>query len=432
MTTSPSQPAVAGTRSGGRPRVVIVGSGFGGLFAAQSLAKAPVDVTLIGKTSHHLFQPLLYQVATGILSEGEIAPPTREVLRRQANARVVLGEVIDIDLAARTVTSTVLGRTTIHPYDELIVAAGAGQSYFGNDQFAEFAPGMKSIDDALELRGRIFGAFELAELAETEDEVQRLLTFVVVGAGPTGVEMAGQIAELARDVLPREFRGVDTRQARVLLVEAGDRVLATYSQRLSESAERQLRSLGVEPLLRTTVVGIDADGVEVESAGGRRRIQAHTKIWAAGVAASPLAQALADASGGETDRAGRLVVQRDLTIPGHREVFALGDMAAVADLRLPGIAPVAMQQGRHVARSIRDGTRTPFVYRDKGELATIGRSRAVGVVKGLPVTGFVAWALWLAVHIAYLAGFQNRVLVLTRWTFSYLTRGRNARVIHRR
>jgi NADH dehydrogenase len=416
------------------PRVVVVGGGFGGLLAARGLDRADLQVTLVDRQNYFLFQPLAYQVATGSLASAEIALPLRQALRRRKNVHVLLGEVTGFDLDARTVSVRHLpnGGAEAIPYDVLVVSAGAQYSYFGHDEWAAHAQALKTLEGALDLRDEILLAFEAADVEPDAAARTAWLTFVVVGAGPTGVEMAGQIAELARDVLPREFRGVDTRQARVLLVEAGDRVLATYSQRLSESAERQLRSLGVEPLLRTTVVGIDADGVEVESAGGRRRIQAHTKIWAAGVAASPLAQALADASGGETDRAGRLVVQRDLTIPGHPEVFALGDMAAVADLRLPGIAPVAMQQGRHVARSIRDGTRTPFVYRDKGELATIGRSRAVGVVKGLPVTGFVAWALWLAVHIAYLAGFQNRVLVLTRWTFSYLTRGRNARVIHRR
>jgi NADH dehydrogenase len=416
------------------PRVVVVGGGFGGLLAARGLDRADLQVTLVDRQNYFLFQPLAYQVATGSLASAEIALPLRQALRRRKNVHVLLGEVTGFDLDARTVSVRHLpnGGAEAIPYDVLVVSAGAQYSYFGHDEWAAHAQALKTLEGALDLRDEILLAFEAADVEPDAAARTAWLTFVVVGAGPTGVEMAGQIAELARDVLPREFRGVDTRQARVLLVEAGDRVLATYSQRLSESAERQLRSLGVEPLLRTTVVGIDADGVEFESAGGRRRIQAHTKIWAAGVAASPLAQALADASGGETDRAGRLVVQRDLTIPGHPEVFALGDMAAVADLRLPGIAPVAMQQGRHVARSIRDGTRTPFVYRDKGELATIGRSRAVGVVKGLPVTGFVAWALWLAVHIAYLAGFQNRVLVLTRWTFSYLTRGRNARVIHRR
>jgi NADH dehydrogenase len=288
MTTSPVA-APAGPSSGGRLRVVIVGSGFGGLFAAQALRSAPVDVTVVAKTGHHLFQPLLYQVATGILSEGEIAPATREILRRQENARVVLGEVVDIDVEARTVTSTVLGRTTVHPYDELIVAAGAGQSYFGNDQFAEFAPGMKSIDDALELRGRIFGAFELAELATDPAEIDRLLTFVVVGAGPTGVEMAGQIAELARRTLRRDFRNIDPTSARVILLDAAPKVLPPFVDKLGQAAAERLKSIGVEIQLGAMVTDVDADGLVLKDKDGHeRRIHAATKIWAAGVQASGL------------------------------------------------------------------------------------------------------------------------------------------------
>lgn len=312
MTTSPARDTAAAATGSGRPRVVIIGSGFGGLFAAQRLRKADVDITLIGKTSHHLFQPLLYQVATGILSEGEIAPATREVLRRQENARVVLGEVIDIDLAARTVTSTILGRTTVHPYDELIVAAGAGQSYFGNDRFAEFAPGMKSIDDALELRGRIFGAFELAELAETQEEIDRLLTFVVVGAGPTGVEMAGQIAELAHRTLRRDFRRIDPTTARVVLLDAAPAVLPSFGEKLGGRARRQLNQTGVEVQLGAMVTDVDADGIEIKDGDGQvRRINAATKIWAAGVQASPLGRMLGEQSGAEVDRAGRVSVQSD-------------------------------------------------------------------------------------------------------------------------
>src|SRR3712207_5732512 len=303
MTTSPVADAVGASPSG-RPRVVIVGSGFGGLFAAKALKRAPVDVTVIGKTSHHLFQPLLYQVATGILSEGEVAPPTREILRHQENARVVLGEVTDIDLAARTVTSTILGRTTVHPYDELIVAAGAGQSYFGNDQFAEFAPGMKSIDDALELRGRIFGAFELAELAETQEEVDRLMTFVVVGAGPTGVEMAGQIAELAHRTLKKDFRNIDPRTARIVLLDAAPYVLPSFGEKLGGRARRQLNEIGVEVQLGAMVTDVDADGLDIKEADGQvRRLNAATKIWAAGVQASPLGRMLGEQSGAEVDRA---------------------------------------------------------------------------------------------------------------------------------
>src|ERR671932_1655928 len=280
MTTS-ADTVSAGQTTPQRPRVVIVGSGFGGLFAAQRLRKAPVDVTLVAKTTHHLFQPLLYQVATGILSEGEIAPATREILRAQHNARVILGEVTDIDLAARTVTSTILGRTTVHPYDELIVAAGAGQSYFGNDQFAEFAPGMKSIDDALELRGRIFGAFELAELADDPEEDGRLLTFVVVGAGPTGVEMAGQIAELAHRTLRRDFRHIDPTTARIILLDAAPMVLPSFGERLGGRARRQLNDMGVEVQLGAMVTNVDENGLEIKDADGEvRRINAATKISA--------------------------------------------------------------------------------------------------------------------------------------------------------
>src|SRR3712207_3962203 len=277
MTTSPVHTSDAREPSTGRPRVVIVGSGFGGLFAAQRLRKADVDITLIGKTGHHLFQPLLYQVATGILSEGEIAPATREVLRHQKNVTTVLGEVVDIDVTARTVTSTVLGRTTVHPYDELVVAAGAGQSYFGNDHFAEFAPGMKSIDDALELRGRIFGAFELAELATDQAEIDRLLTFVVVGAGPTGVEMAGQIAELARRTLRRDFRSINPGSARVILLDAAPAVLPSFGEKLGGAARRKLNEIGVEVQLGAMVTDVDADGLEVKDTDGQvRRIQAAT------------------------------------------------------------------------------------------------------------------------------------------------------------
>src|SRR3954462_6480724 len=379
MTTSPVQ---AGSPSStGRPRVVIVGTGFGGLFAAQALRKGPGDVTLIGKTSHHLFQPLLYQVATGILSEGEIAPATREILRRHENTSVVLGEVTDIDLAARTVTSTVLGRTTLHPYDELVVAAGAGQSYFGNDRFAEFAPGMKSIDDALELRGRIFGALELAELSETQEEVDRLMTFVVVGAGPTGVEIAGQIAELAHRTLRRDFRRIDPTTARVVLLDAAPYVLPSFGQRLGGRARRQLNDIGVEVQLGAMVTDVDADGIEIKDADGQvRRINAATKIWAAGVQASPLGRILGEQSGAEVDRAGRISVLPDLTLPGHPEVHVVGDMMSLD--KLPGVAQVAIQGGRYAADAIKrrlagKAPADPFHYHDKGAMATISRFSAV-------------------------------------------------------
>src|SRR3954463_14749007 len=431
MTTSPV-PAPAADHRGGRPRVVIIGSGFGGLFAAKRLRKADVDITLIGKTSHHLFQPLLYQVATGILSEGEIAPATREVLRHQKNARVVLGEVTDIDLTARTVTSTVLGRVTVHPYDELIVAAGAGQSYFGNDRFAEFAPGMKSIDDALELRGRIFGAFELAELAETQEEVDRLMTFVVVGAGPTGVEMAGQIAELAHRTLRRDFRRIDPTTSRVVLLDAAPKILPSFGEKLGGRARRQLNEIGVEVQLGAMVTDVDADGIEIKDADGQvRRINAATKIWAAGVQASSLGRILGEQSGTEVDRAGRISVQPDLTLPGHPEVHVVGDMMALD--RLPGVAQVAIQGGRYAAESIKrrfagKAPQGPFKYSDKGSMATISRFHAVVDLGKLKFEGFVAWLMWLALHLFYIVGFKSRVTTVLHWLVSFMGRGRSQRV----
>ncbi|MCW2677950.1 MAG: dehydrogenase, FAD-containing subunit [Modestobacter sp.] len=420
-----------GQTTGGRPRVVIVGSGFGGLFAAQRLRKAPVDVTLVAKTTHHLFQPLLYQVATGILSQGEIAPATREILRDQENTRVVLGEVSDIDLAARTVTSTVLGRTTVHPYDELIVAAGAGQSYFGNDRFAEFAPGMKSIDDALELRGRIFGAFELAELATDPAEIDRLLTFVVVGAGPTGVEMAGQIAELARRTLHRDFTTIDPSSARVILLDAAPQVLPPFGP-LGQKAHKRLNEIGIEVQLGAMVTDVDADGIVVKDGDGhQRRIPAATKIWAAGVQASPLGKQLGDQSGAAVDRAGRISVQSDLTLPGHPEVHVVGDMISLN--RLPGVAQVAIQGGRFAADAIMArlagrSTAPEFHYRDKGSMATISRFSAVAQIGKLRLSGFIAWMMWLVVHLAYIVGFRSRVTTVLHWMVSFLGRGRSERV----
>jgi NADH:ubiquinone reductase (H+-translocating) len=431
MTTSPATGS-ADTSSSGRPRVVVIGSGFGGLFAAQALKKAPVDVTLVAKTGHHLFQPLLYQVATGILSEGEIAPPTREILRHNKNTRVTLGEVTDIDLANRTVTSTILGRTTVHPYDELIVAAGAGQSYFGNDRFAEFAPGMKSVDDALELRGRIFGAFELAELATDQAEIDRLLTFVVVGAGPTGVEMAGQIAELAHRTLRRDFRTIDPTQARVILLDAAPAVLPSFGEKLGDSARRQLNRIGVEVQLGAMVTDVDADGLEVKDGDGQvRRINAATKIWAAGVQASPLGRMLSEQSGAELDRAGRVSVQSDLTLPGHPEVHVVGDMMSLD--RLPGVAQVAIQGGRYAADAIKrriagKAPAKPFHYFDKGSMATISRFSAVADIGKLKFEGFIAWVIWLVVHLMYIVGFKSRITTVLHWTVSFLGRGRSQRV----
>jgi NADH:ubiquinone reductase (H+-translocating) len=416
-------------------RVVVVGGGFGGLLAVRGLRGADVDVTLVDRQNFHLFQPLVYQVATGSLSSAEISAPLRQVLRRQRNARVLLGEVDRFDLERRIVSVRNLpndGERTELPYDVLIVAGGSRYSYFGHDEWAQHAPELKSLAGALDLRDQILLAYEAAEAETDASERRAWLTFVIVGAGPTGVEMAGQIAELGQTLRP-EYRTVDTRSERVLLIEATDRVLGAFPDPLPSKAERQLRTLGVTPMLRTTVVGVDAHDVEVEdAAGGRTRIPARTVIWAAGVTASPLAAALAEAAGVETDRAGRIVVEPDLTIGGRPEVFAIGDMVVVRGQTLHGVAPVAMQQGRHAAESIREGTRTPFRYRDKGELATIGRARAVGTIGGVKVSGFVAWVIWLGIHIVYLIGFQNRLVVFTRWTFSYLTHGRGARVIHRR
>jgi NADH dehydrogenase len=416
-------------------RVVVVGGGFGGMLAVRGLRRADVDVTLVDRQNFYLFQPLVYQVATGSLSSVEISVPLRQIVRRQRNARVLLGEVDGFDLERRLVSVRGLpndGDDIELPYDVLVVAGGSRYSYFGHDEWAPYAPELKSLAGALDLRDRILLAFEAAETETDADARQAWLTFVVVGAGPTGVEMAGQIAELGQ-TLRSEYRAADTRSVRVLLVEATDRVLGAFPDPLPRKAERQLRTLGVTPMLKTTVVGVDAHGVDVEGAADRAtRIPARTAVWAAGVTASPVAAALAAAAGAETDRAGRIVVEPDLTLTGHREVFAVGDMVVVRGRTLHGVAPVAMQQGRHAAESIRTGARSPFHYRDKGELATIGRARAVGTIRGIKVSGFVAWATWLGVHIVYLIGVQNRLVVLTRWTFSYLTRGRGARVIHRR
>jgi NADH dehydrogenase len=416
-----------------RHRVVVIGSGFGGLFGTQALRRADVDITLVAKTTHHLFQPLLYQVATGILSEGEIAPATREVLRRQDNARVLLGTVTSIDLEARTVTSKVLNRETVTPYDSLIVAAGAGQSYFGNDQFARFAPGMKSIDDALELRGRIFGAFEWAELASTPKEVERLMTFVVVGAGPTGVEMAGQIAELSRRTLRQDFRKIDTSRARIILLDAATQVLPAFGDRLGAKAADKLRELGVEVQLGSMVTDVDATGIEVKDKDGTtRRIEAVCKVWAAGVQASELGAQLAEQSGAQVDRSGRVEVNDDLTLPGHPEVFVVGDMASLKGY--PGVAQVAIQGARYAADAIKrrlDGKppKGPFEYHDKGSMATISRFSAVASIGRMRLSGFVAWLLWLAVHLVYIIGFKHRLTTLLHWAVSFVGRGRSERTV---
>jgi NADH:ubiquinone reductase (H+-translocating) len=418
---------VAGTTPH-RHQVVIIGSGFGGLFGTKALRRADVDVTVVAKTTHHLFQPLLYQVATGILSQGEIAPPTREVLSGQQNATVLLGEVTDIDLAARTVTSQVLGRPTVTPYDSLIVAAGAGQSYFGNDQFAEYAPGMKSIDDALELRGRIFGAFEMAELgAARGDDIDHLLTFVVVGAGPTGVEMAGQIAELAHRTLRKDFHYINTRTARVILVDAAPQVLPPFGAKLGAKAKAELEKLGVEVVLGAMVTDVDERGIEMKFKDGRvERIDTVTKIWAAGVQANPLGRTLSEQTGAPLDRSGRISVNPDLTLPGHPEVFVVGDMIALDNL--PGVAQVAIQGAKYAAKEIERRLRSkpsqrPFKYFDKGSMAIISRFRAVALIGRVRVTGLLAWLMWLGLHLIYITGFKNRVTALLHWAVSFVGRG---------
>lgn len=413
--------------------MVVVGTGFGGLFGTKALRRSDVEVTLIGKTAHHLFQPLLYQVATGILSEGEIAPPTREVLASQKNAKVLMGEVTGIDLQRRTVTHHMLGRESVTPYDSLIVAAGASQSYFGNDHFAQYAPGMKSIDDALELRGRIFGAFELAEvMAGRGDDVDHLLTFVVVGAGPTGVEMAGQIAELAHRTLHRDFRYIDTRQARVILLDAAAHVLPPFGVELGDKTRKELEKLGVEVQLGAMVTDLDERGIVVQDKSGEsRRIEAVTKIWAAGVAASELGRTLSEQTGAPLDRAGRIAVNPDLTLPGYPEVFVVGDMIALDNL--PGVAQVAIQGAKYAAKTI-DGRlkskapQPPFKYFDKGSMATISKYNAVALVGKVKLTGVIAWLMWLAVHLFYITGFKNQVTALLHWLVTFVSNERSERV----
>ncbi len=433
---------VLSVMSAERQRVVVVGGGFGGLQAVRKLRHAPVDITLIDRRNFHLFQPLLYQVATGALSPGEIASPLRSVFKRNDNVRVLLGEVTGFDLAARRVLLDRLpneGEERAVPYDSLIVAGGSSYSYFGHEDWRPFAPDVKSLESALEVRRRILTAFEAAEVEQDPERRSAWLTFVVVGAGPTGVELAGQIAEIARDTLRRDYRTIDTRAARIVLVEMADRVLPLFPPGLSARATRALEKLGVTPLVERTVVGIDQQAVTVAAGDGKsERLPARTVVWAAGVVASELATALAAETGAELDRAGRVAVGPDLTLPGHPEVIVLGDMVQVHDAEgspvlLPGLAPVAMQQGRYAARAIRERLRgkqpAPFRYRDKGNLATIGRAEAVADIKGLQLSGLLAWLTWLFVHLFYLIGLQNRLLVFIRWTFSFITRGRGTRLI---
>ncbi|MFD0363225.1 NAD(P)/FAD-dependent oxidoreductase [Nocardia sp. GCM10030253] len=414
-----------------RHRVVVIGSGFGGLFGTKHLKHADVDVTLISKTSTHLFQPLLYQVATGILSVGEIAPATRLVLRKQKNAQVLLGDVIDIDLQAKTVTSQLLNQNTVTAFDSLIVATGAQQSYFGNNKFATYAPGMKTIDDALELRARILGAFEGAELATTQEMRDRLLTFVVVGAGPTGVELAGQIAELSDRTLEGTFHNIDPRDARVVLLEGAGAVLGPMGPKLGGKAQRRLEKMGVEIQLNAMVTDIDAHGVTVkDSDGTTRRIESSCKVWSAGVQGSPLGKMLAEQSEGtQIDRAGRVIVEPDLTIKGHPNVFVVGDLMSVPNV--PGMAQGAIQGSTYAAKQIKAGlkgqapqARKPFKYFNKGSMATVSRFSAVCQIGKLEFGGFIAWLAWLALHLYYLVGYRSRIITVIQWFVTFLGRSR--------
>ena len=422
-----------------RHRVVIIGSGFGGLFAAKHLKRADVDVTLIAKTTHHLFQPLLYQVATGILSVGEIAPATRIILRKQKNAQVLLGEVVGIDLTNKTVTSKLLDWERVTPFDSLIVAAGAQQSYFGNDHFEAFAPGMKTVDDALELRGRILGAFEAAEVTTSEAERKRRLTFVVVGAGPTGVEVVGQIAELADHTLAGTFRTIDPAEARVILVEAAPAVLPPMGPKLGLKAQRRLEKMGVEVKLNTMVTDVDYMGLTVkEKDGEEHRIECAVKVWSAGVQASPLGKQIAEQSDGtEVDRAGRVVVEPDLTVKGHPNVFVVGDLMSVPGV--PGQAQGAIQGAVYATKQIKGelkgddpAARKPFKYFDKGSMATVSRFSAVCQIGKLEFGGFLAWLAWLGLHLYYLVGGRNRLMAVISWFVTFLGRHRGQMAITER
>jgi len=416
-----------------RHRVVVVGGGFGGLFAARALGRAPVDVMLIDRTNHHLFQPLLYQVSTGVLSAGSIAPPLRHLLRKHKGTQVELAEVTGFDLEERTVQARRLDTTPLtFPYDTIIVSGGAGTSYFGHDEFAEHAPGMKTIDDALNLRRRIFSAFELAESESDPELKQAWMTFVVVGGGPTGVEIAGQIAELARRTLAGEFRTIDPAAATVLLFEGDDEILAKFGDRLSGRATTALEEKGVRVHPGTHVGGVDAHGVDVKTPDGEKRIPARTVVWGAGVQASPLARMLGEATGAEVDRAGRVAVAPDCTLPGHPEVFAIGDMMTLD--RLPGVAEVAMQQGVYAARTIKrrvegKGQLGPFRYRDLGSMAMIGKGHAVVSFKGIRLSGRLRFLTWMMVHLLFLTGFRNRVRAFFSWTNSFIRKGRAERTI---
>jgi NADH dehydrogenase, FAD-containing subunit len=413
-------------------RIVIIGGGFGGLYAAKSLAHAPAEVTLVDRRNYHLFQPLLYQVATGALSPGEIASPLRNILSGNRNTRVWLAEVIDLDASAREL---ILEGHRL-PYDTLVAAAGAGNHYFGHDDWKTAAPGLKSIEDATEIRRRILSAFEAAEMEPDPETRRAWLTFVLIGGGPTGVELAGALGEIARDTLRHDFRSINPAESQILLLEGGDRILSAFPPELSEAAERSLIRLGVRTRTKALVTGIDSAGVTIEVNGAPQRIASRTVLWAAGVAPSRLGAILRERAGAKLDRAGRVIVEPDLTIAGHPEIFVIGDMANLTppgDKPLPGVAPVAMQQGKYVARLIQKRLRgepgEPFHYWNKGNLATIGRRSAVADFGALHFSGPIAWLAWLFIHLMYLVGFENRVLVLIKWMYNYFTHNRGARLI---
>ncbi len=413
--------------------VVIVGGGFAGLYAAKSLSKAPVRVTLIDKRNFHLFQPLLYQVATGGLSAGDISSPLRSVLSRQKNVKVLMGEVVDIDPDAQIVT---LKRNEVISYDSLILATGSSHHYFGNDHWADIAPGMKTIEDALEVRRRIFLAFEAAEKETDPDRRKALLTFLVVGAGPTGVELAGALAELAYETIKDDFTDIDPQETKIILLEGMDRVLPPYPADLSIAAKASLEKLGVEVRTQSLVTNIDGDTVSIKHDGVITEMQACTVLWAAGIKASPLGKAIAERTGTETDRIGRVMVEADMSVPNYPNLYVAGDLAHYAhqdDKPLPGTAAVAMQMGSYLAKTVKakliNEPVTAFNYKNKGSMAVIGRNEAVADLNFMKLSGFPAWFIWIFVHIYFLIEFDNKLLVLLQWGWNYFTYQRGARLI---
>lgn len=418
----------------GTHKVVILGGGFGGLHAAKAFKSEAVSVTLIDRHNYHLFQPLMYQVATGSLSPGEIAAPLRGILRHRKNARVLLGEAVDVDPATRQVT---LGDGATFDYDSLIVATGSQTSYFGNDHWQKWAPSLKTVEEALTVRHKILYAFEAAERVAEPEERRAWLTFVIVGAGTTGLELAGAMAEIAQETLRHDFRSIHPETARIILMEAAPRVLPTYPEDLSKKAERLLNRLGVHVQKNVRVVGVDREGATLQAGSGTERVAARTVLWAAGVVASDFGKKLATRTHAETDGAGRIRVNADLTIPGYPDIYVVGDLALAHrpdGEQLPGVAQVAMQQGAYTAKAIvqrLDGPKElpPFRYFDKGDLAVIGRAAAVANIFGFHVSGWPAWIVWLFIHLMYLVEFQNRILVFIQWGFQYLTFSRGARLI---